>query len=112
MKTLEFLLLGKNEAILAILLRLVNADENWNAVAFNHENEAQEYFQNHKIDIVLLSSGIEDHVEKKFTTFCLEQQPEVEVIEHFGGGSGLLKSEILHRLYLKEKKGNNNLPLK
>ncbi|RZJ55857.1 MAG: hypothetical protein EOO44_01650 [Flavobacterium sp.] len=103
MKTLEFLLLGKNEAILAILLRLVNADENWNAVAFNHEKEAQEYFQNHKIDIVLLSSGIENHVEKEFTSFCLKNQPEVEVIEHFGGGSGLLKSEILHRLHLKGK---------
>ncbi|KUJ63590.1 hypothetical protein AR687_02570 [Flavobacteriaceae bacterium CRH] len=103
MKNLEFLLLGKNEAILAILLRLVNADANWNAVAFSDEKEAQEYFQNHKIDIVLLSSGIEDHIEKEFTSFCLKNQPEVEVIEHFGGGSGLLKSEILHRLYLKGK---------
>ena len=103
MKTLKFLLLGKNEAILAILLRLVNADENWNAVAFHHEKEAQEYFLNHKIDIVLLSSGIEDQIEKSFTSFCLEKQPEVEVIEHFGGGSGLLRSEILHRLHLKGK---------
>ncbi|MFB9076031.1 hypothetical protein ACFFLS_13930 [Flavobacterium procerum] len=103
MKTLEFLLLGKNEAILAILLRLVNADENWNAVAFDNEKDAEEHFQNHKIDIVLLSSGIEDHVEKDFTLFCLEKQPDVEVIEHFGGGSGLLKSEILHRLHLKGK---------
>ena len=49
MKTLEFLLLGKNEEILVILLRLVNANENWNGVAFNNEKEAQEYFQNNKI---------------------------------------------------------------
>ncbi|MNK52903.1 hypothetical protein D3C87_718490 [compost metagenome] len=103
MKQLQFLLLGKNEAILAILLRLVNADENWNGVAFNNEKEAQKYFQNNKIDIVLLSSAIEDHVEKEFTSFCLKNQPDVEVIEHFGGGSGLLKSEILHRLHLKGK---------
>ncbi|CAM3438111.1 hypothetical protein [Flavobacterium chungbukense] len=103
MKTLEFLLLGKNEAILAILLRLVNADENWNAVAFNNEKEAQNYFENNKIDIVLLSSGIKDHIEKEFTSFCLKNHPDVEVIEHFGGGSGLLKSEILHRLHLKGK---------
>ena len=103
MKIFEFLLLGKNEAILAILLRLVNANENWNAVSFNDETEAQEYFLNNKIDIVLLSSGIEDHIEKEFTSFCLKNQPEVEVIEHFGGGSGLLKSEILHRLHLKGK---------
>ncbi|OXG08933.1 hypothetical protein BC749_103276 [Flavobacterium araucananum] len=103
MKTYEFLLLGKNEPILAILLRLVNAYENWNAISFNDEKLAQEYFLNNKIDIVLLSSGIEDHIEKDFTSFCLKHQPEVEVIEHFGGGSGLLKSEIEHRLYLKGK---------
>ena len=103
MKIFEFLILGKNQPILEILLRLVNAYENWNAVGFSDENAAQEYFLNNKIDIVLLSSGIEDHVEKEFTSFCLKHQPEVEVIEHFGGGSGLLKSEIEHRLYLKGK---------
>lgn len=103
MKIFEFLILGKNQAILEILLRLVNAYENWNAIGFNDETEAQEYFLNNKIDIVLLSSGIEDHVEKEFASFCLKHQPEVEVIEHFGGGSGLLKSEILNRLHLKGK---------
>ncbi|KIQ19791.1 hypothetical protein RT99_15065 [Flavobacterium sp. MEB061] len=103
MKILEFLILGKNEEILPILLRLVNANENWNGVSFNDEEIAQKYFLNNKIDIVLLSSGIEDHIEKEFTSFCLKNQPEVEVIEHFGGGSGLLKSEIQHRLYLKGK---------
>ncbi|MDW8852092.1 hypothetical protein SD960_18455 [Flavobacterium sp. MMLR14_040] len=103
MKILEFLILGKNEEILPILLRLVNANENWNGVSFNDEVIAQKHFLNNKIDIVLLSSGIEDHIEKEFTSFCLKHQPEVEVIEHFGGGSGLLKSEIQHRLYLKGK---------
>jgi len=103
MKNLEFLILGKNDAILAILLRLVNADENWNAVGFNDEKKAQDYFLTNKIDMVLLSSGIEDHIEKEFTSFCIKNQPEVEVIEHFGGGSGLLKSEILHRLHQKGK---------
>ncbi|CAI2768508.1 hypothetical protein ACHRVW_14235 [Flavobacterium collinsii] len=103
MKTYEFLLLGKNQAILEILLRLVNAYENWNAVGFSDQKLAQEYFLNNKIDIVLLSSGIEDHIEKEFTSFCLKEQPDVEVIEHFGGGSGLLKSEIEYRLHLKGK---------
>lgn len=103
MKIFEFLILGKNEPILEILLRLVNAYENWNAVGFSDENAAQEYFLNNKIDMVLLSSAIENHVEKEFTLFCLKNQPDVEVIEHFGGGSGLLQSEIYHRLHLKGK---------
>lgn len=103
MKTFEFLILGKNQPILEILTRLVNAYEEWNAIPFSDENLAQEYFLKNKIDVVLLSSGIEDEVEKHFTSFCIQTQPDVEVIEHFGGGSGLLRSEILHRLHLKGK---------
>ncbi|MDX6183599.1 hypothetical protein SGQ44_15410 [Flavobacterium sp. Fl-77] len=103
MKTFEFLILGKNQPILETLLRLVNNYENWNAIGFDDEKLAQDYFLKNKIDVVLLSSAIEDQVEKEFTTFCLQHHPEVEVIEHFGGGSGLLKSEILHRLHLKGK---------
>ncbi|MDR7210950.1 hypothetical protein [Flavobacterium piscis] len=103
MKKYEFLLLGKNQPILEILLRLVNAKENWNAVAFNDEKLAQDYFLENKLDFVLLSSGIENTVEKEFTAFCLEAQPDTEVIEHFGGGSGLLQSEIYDRLHKKGK---------
>ncbi|WP_163410787.1 hypothetical protein [Flavobacterium ajazii] len=103
MKKYNFLILGKNQPILEILIRLVNANENWNAVGFNDEKMAQDYFIANKPDFVLLSSAIEDHVEKEFAAFCTEAHPEVEIIEHFGGGSGLLKSEILHRLYLKGK---------
>lgn len=103
MKKYDFLILGKNQPILEILLRLVNANENWNAVGFNHEELAQDYFLKNKPDFVLLSSGIEKNIEKEFTEFCLEAHPDVEVIEHFGGGSGLLQSEILDRLYKKGK---------
>jgi hypothetical protein len=103
MKKYDFLILGKNQPILEILLRLVNANENWNAVGFHDEELAKDHFLQHNVDFVLLSSAIEDHVEKEFAAFCLKAHPGVEIIEHFGGGSGLLKSEILHRLHLKGK---------
>lgn len=103
MKKYNFLILGKNQSILEILLRLVNANEDWNAVGFNDEKQAQDYFLENKPDFVLLSSGIEDHIEKDFTAFCIKNHPDIEVIEHFGGGSGLLQSEIYDRLYKKGK---------
>ena len=103
MKKYEFLILGKNEPILEILLRLVNANENWNANGFSDEKLAQDYFMKNKLDFVLLSSGIEDSIEKEFSAFCLKAHPDVEIIEHFGGGSGLLQSEIYDRLYKKGK---------
>jgi len=103
MKKYDFLILGKNQPILEILLRLVNANENWSAVGFNDEKLAQDYFLLNNVDFVLLSSGIEDSIEKEFSAFCLKAHPDVEVIEHFGGGSGLLQSEIYDRLYKKGK---------
>jgi len=103
MKKYEFLILGKNQPILEILLRLVNANENWNAIGFSDEKLAQKYFMKNKLDFVLLSSGIEDSIEKEFSAFCLKAHPDVEIIEHFGGGSGLLQSEIYDRLYKKGK---------
>lgn len=101
MKKYDFLILGKNQPILEILLRLVNANENWSAVGFSDEELAKDYFLQHKVDFVLLSSAIEDHIEKEFAAFCLKAHPGVEVIEHFGGGSGLLQSEIYDRLFKK-----------
>jgi hypothetical protein len=103
MKKYNFLILGKNLPILEILLRLVNGNENWNAVGFSDEKLAQDYFLQNTVDFVLLSSAIEDQVEKEFSAFCLKAHPEVEIIEHFGGGSGLLQSEIYDRLYKKGK---------
>lgn len=103
MNKLEFLVLGKNQPILEIVVRLINNHKNWNAIGFNDEKLAQNYFLENTIDFVLLSSGIEDIIEKEFTLFCLKHHPEVEVIEHFGGGSGLLQSEIYDRLHKKRK---------
>ncbi|MEO7976952.1 hypothetical protein [Flavobacterium sp.] len=103
MKKYDFLILGKNQAILEILLRLVNANGDWYGVGFNDEKLAQDYFLENKPDFVLLSSGIEDYIEEDFTTFCIENHPDIEVIQHFGGGSGLLQSEIYDRLYKKGK---------
>jgi hypothetical protein len=103
MKRYNFLILGKNQPILETLLRLVNANENWTAKGFSDEELAKEYFLMNPVDFVLLSSGIDDGTEKEFTEFCHQAHPDVEVIEHFGGGSGLLQSEIYDRLYKKGK---------
>ena len=104
MKKLEFLILGKNEAILEILLRLVNANEDWHAVGFSDEEKAKDYFKQNLLDIVLFSSGIEAESEKKMQEFFIAEQPEIEIILHYGGGSGLLKCEILEVLEQATKK--------
>lgn len=104
MKKLEFLILGKNVPILEIVVRLVNANEEWHAVGFSDEELAKDYFRQNILDIVLLSSGIEAETEKNMQQFFKAEQPEIEIIEHYGGGSGLLKCEIMEALERRRKR--------
>lgn len=104
MKKLEFLILGKNKPILEIVVRLVNANEEWHAVGFSDEELAKDYFKQNPLDIVLFSSGIEAETEKNMQQFFKTEQPEIEIIEHYGGGSGLLKCEIMEALERRRKR--------
>jgi hypothetical protein len=104
MKKLEFLILGKNQPILEILIRLVNANVEWNAVGFSEDEVAKIYFKENELDIVLLSSGIDQESENIMRAFFISHQPEIEIIQHYGGGSGLLKCEILEVLEQRRKR--------
>lgn len=94
MKMLNFLVLGKNQEILDILKRIIEKNEGWKAELLSSESKAYEYITNNKVDIVLLSSGLEDQFEQDIKVFCENLDQEIKVIQHYGGGSGLLKSEV------------------
>ncbi|MDM1555909.1 hypothetical protein PYS58_07530 [Chryseobacterium indologenes] len=94
MKTLHFLVIGKNQEILDVLKRIIENNEGWTAEIQNDENFCYEYIRENHVDIVLLSSGLEDQFEKDIKVFCAGLDKEVKVIDHYGGGSGLLKNEV------------------
>jgi len=94
MKMLKFLVIGKNQKILEVLKRIIEKNEGWKAEIQSNEEAAYEYISNNKVDIVLLSSGLEDQLEQEIKDFCKNSDQEIKVIDHYGGGSGLLKSEV------------------
>lgn len=94
MKTLHFLVIGKNQEILDVLKRIIENNEGWTAEIQNDENFCYEYIRENHVDIVLLSSGLEDQFEKDIKVFCTGLDKDVKVIDHYGGGSGLLKNEV------------------
>lgn len=94
MKTLHFLVIGKNQEILDVLKRIIENNEGWTAEIQSDENFCYEYIRENHVDIVLLSSGLEDQFEKGIKVFCAGLDKEVKVIDHYGGGSGLLKNEV------------------
>lgn len=94
MKTLHFLVIGKNQEILDVLKRIIENNEGWTAEIQSDENFCYEYIRENHVDIVLLSSGLEDQFEKDIKVFCAGLDKDVKVIDHYGGGSGLLKNEV------------------
>ncbi len=95
MKSLLFLVLGKNKPILDIVVRLLNQNDGWYAKGYTEMEPAMTPSNFESLNIVLLSSGLDKEMEQEIKEKALQLNPNVKVIEHYGGGSGLLKSEIL-----------------
>lgn len=98
METINILYIGRHLEILETVIRLINANENWNGVGVMNDEEAKEVFLNTIFSVVLLGSGIQEESETVLCTFFKNKNPNIRIVQHYGGGSGLLKSEILFAL--------------
>ena len=95
METIHILYIGRHLEILQTVIRLINTDENWNGVGVMNDYEAKEIFLRKDFSLVLLGSGIQEESEVELCDFFKKQNPNIRIVQHYGGGSGLLKSEIL-----------------
>ncbi|MCS4300910.1 hypothetical protein [Chryseobacterium sp. BIGb0232] len=94
MENLNFLVIGKNQEILNTLKRIIENNDGWKAEIQSDETVCYDYIKENQVDIVLLSSGLKEEFENEIKRFCLNLDKEVKVIDHYGGGSGLLKNEV------------------
>lgn len=94
MESLQFLVIGKNQEILDTLKRIIENNEGWKAEIKSDETVCYDYIKENRVDIVLLSSGLDEEFENEMKTFCQNLDKDVKVIDHYGGGSGLLKNEV------------------
>ncbi len=108
MKKINILVICNHEEILQTILRLINNNENWKAVGANADEKAIELFHQHAFDLVLLGSGINEEAENKLRKIFTHQNHDIKIIQHFGGGSGLLSNEIEAALS-DNKNGNFNV---
>ena len=104
MRKIEILVIGRHPQIMETVLRLINQNENWDAVGSLTDEEAIEKFHQHSFQLVLLSNGIEEASERKLRSLFSFQDPELIIIQHYGGGSGLLSNEIMEALDKKTKR--------
>jgi DNA-binding NarL/FixJ family response regulator len=108
MRKIEILLIGRHPQIMETVLRLINQNENWNAVGALTDEEAVEKFHRYNFQLVLLGGGIEEASERKLRSLFTFHDPEIIIIQHYGGGSGLLSNEIMEAL---DKKAKQDKPI-
>ena len=94
----EILIIGRNVDILQTVVRLVNNNQEWIGTGAVTDEEAIEKFHHHHFDVVLLTNGIGSGEEKKLRKIFTHQDTDITIIQHYGGGSGLLQSEIREAL--------------
>ncbi|WP_121377451.1 hypothetical protein [Flavobacterium endophyticum] len=94
----NILYIGRHPEILETVVRLINNNEDWFGAGAETDETAMELFQSINFHIVLLGCGIEPESEEKLRTFFATTNPNCRIVQHYGGGSGLLKNEILSAL--------------
>ena len=90
----EILVIGTNQPILETVLRLLNANEAWNATGVNTVEEVLQAFAVKEYQVLLLGAGLSPQDEALLGNKVKEMLPDIHVIAHYGGGSGLLFAEI------------------
>jgi len=100
----EILVVGTNGPILATVLRLLNSNEAWNATGVSAVEEVISACESKPYAVVLIGAGLSDAEEADLMARVLQINPDIHVIPHYGGGSGLLFAEI----YLALAGGANN----
>ncbi|MCX2483664.1 hypothetical protein [Pedobacter sp. MR2016-24] len=90
----EILVIGTNQPILETVLRLLNANEDWKATGVNTVEEVLQACALKEYQVLLLGAGLSPQEEVFLNDEVKVLLPDIHVIAHYGGGSGLLFAEI------------------
>jgi len=89
MENIEILVVGKHDQIMKTIIRLIDTKTQWKGHPASTVEESMKLAESFAFNVVLLGAGLttaeSDDLRSSFT---------VPVIQHYGGGSGLLFAEI------------------
>jgi hypothetical protein len=97
---INILVIGRDPEILKVVLRLLNEykEANYHAVGSTDTDFARSLFADTDIDLVLITNGIDATLDASLCEDFFTRRPGVRILQHFGGGSGLLFGEIAEAL--------------
>ncbi|MDN5286367.1 MAG: hypothetical protein JWR38_2641 [Mucilaginibacter sp.] len=98
MNQIQILVIGRHPEILQTVVRLVNNNPDWNATGCITDEEAINAFNKQPFALVLLGGGIEKESEDELCAHFKAANSGTKIVQHYGGGSGLLSAEIFAAL--------------
>lgn len=93
------LYIGRDAEITVVMNRLLNARPEWKGLCVCSDEEAISMCRLQEIDLILLGNGINREEEMALKAKLVEIRPQVKIVQHYGGGSGLLYGEIMTALH-------------
>lgn len=77
-----------------MIVRLLNQMEGYNGAKANSTTEMTESLIASDYDILLIGAGFNETQEQSVKKEALKIHPKIKILEHYSGGSGLLKTEL------------------
>jgi len=94
MKQAEILIVCTQQEILNTIVRLINSNETMKGTGANTLEQAITVFKSATYDMVLIGAGLSPEEESELEGIISKSRTKVPVVHHYGGGSGLLFTEI------------------
>lgn len=103
MQQVNILYIGRHPEIREIVVKLINKRENWAGIGVHSNEEAMELAVQISFDVILFGCGIDLESERLLCVLFARILPEAVIIQHYGGGGGLLYNEITAALHYSGK---------
>ena len=97
-RPVQILVICRHPEILQTILRLIRNKPEWQPSGCAPGETALDLIIKQKFDLVLLGAGIEPHEDAQLRKSLSEHQPGALIVQHYGGGSGLLYAEVYQAL--------------
>lgn len=94
----KILVVCSNPDILRIILRLTNSNKDWKATGTSTVQEAKNTLTTDNFNLLLIGSGLTDGDEHGLIEHVKNSYSAMRIVQHYGGGSGLLSAEIYQAL--------------
>lgn len=98
MNKTHILAIGRNVPILQTVVRLINNNPAWQGTGAVTNAEAIAAFGSGSFKLVLLCGGISEPEEQELRLAFVAHNPAIIIVQHYGGGSGLLSAEIFQAI--------------